>query len=356
VKAGASLTQTTDRPASTGNRRQIVAVTGGTGFIGRRLVGLLEEAGAEVRVLTRSAPAADGSHRTVRGHLLEPAALRELVRGADGVVHLAGVAHTTLRTRGEQEHARQINVEGTRRLLDAAGEAGVSRFLLASSAHVYAGQVGVGLTEDARVSGDAPYAGMKLEAERAASEAERQGLSVAILRPCLTYGPGVRHNLQSLMRALHRGYYVQVRGAHTLRSLVSVDTVAAAFLHLLPLHQLHGAYNVADRDPVELEQWVDQLAASMGVRRPMALPRAVLQGLATIGTAASRIGLAAPLTRASLAKLTHPFSLNTNKLAATGFRWPGTRQETLQAMVAAEFPGALGAPAQRGTMLPGADA
>ena len=356
MKAGASLTQTLDKPASTGERRQIVAVTGGTGFIGRRLVQLLEQSGAEVRVLTRSASAADGPHRTVQGHLLEPAALRELVRGASSVVHLAGVAHTTLRTSDEQEHARQINVEGTRRLLDAAGEAGVSRFLLASSAHVYAGQVGANLSEDGPVSGDAPYAGMKLEAERAASEAARQGLSVAILRPCLTYGPGVRHNLQSLMRALHRGYYVQVRGAHTLRSLASVDTVAAAFLHLLPLHHLQETYNVADRDPVELERWIDQLAAIMSARRPMALPRAVLQGVATIGTAASRMGLDLPLTRTLLAKLTYPFSLNTNKLAATGFRWPDTGQEMLQAMVGEEFPTAVDASAGRERMLPGADA
>ena len=96
-------------------------------------------------------------------------------------------------------------------------------------------------------AGDTVYGALKLEAEQLAAEAEAQGLAVTILRPCLTYGPGVRFNMQNLMRAVRRGLYVHVRSADTVRSLASVDTVTAAIVHLLGSPEGAGTFNVARR-------------------------------------------------------------------------------------------------------------
>ncbi len=314
---------------------KIIAVTGATGLIGRRLLPALQQAGSQLRLLTHTQRASVAGEQ-VQGNLLDEAALRSLVRGADAVVHLAAVAHTRLRTPEDRAHARRVNVEGTRLLLRAAQEAGASRFVLLSSAHVYAGQYGLSLTENSATAGDTPYGALKLEAEQLAAEAEAHGLRVTVLRPCLTYGPGVRFNLQSLLRAVRRGMYVRVRGARTVRSLASVDTVSATIVHLLRSPQGSGTFNVADATPVVLEDWVDRLADRMQVRRPRAVPRWALETLATVGSAASALGLPAPVTRDTLRKLTSPFSLDVSKLAATAFVWPATQEAVIGQTIQAE--------------------
>jgi nucleoside-diphosphate-sugar epimerase len=313
-----------------------IAVTGATGLIGRRLLPALHATGSQLRVLTHNnatfVPADE-----IRGDLLDSTALLSLTTGADAVVHLAAMAHTSLRTKADRAAARRINVDGTRLLLRAALDAGVSHFILISSAHVYAGQHGEDLDESSPTAPDTPYGALKLEAEALALEAQKEGLAVTILRPCLTYGPGVRFNLQNLLRAIHRGLYVQAKGVRTVRSMASVDTVSAAILHLLARPQANGIFNVADQHPIELEPWVNHLADAMHVKHPQAVSPTILNALAAIGSAAATIGLPAPITRDSLRKLTTSFSLSTRKLAAVGFHWPPTQDQVIAQMIEAEF-------------------
>ncbi len=288
------------------------------------------------RALVRSG--ADVEHAgSVVGSMLEPSALQRLVYGADAVVHMAGVAHTSLRNAGEEQQAREVNVEGTRRLVESAKSAGVRRFVLLSSAHVYRGQTGLDLTEDAPTEGDTAYGAMKLEAESIALAAASEAMRVTVLRPCLTYGPGVRFNLKSLLRAIQKRYYVHVRGKEVVRSMASVDTVAAAILHLLDAETAHTTFNVADRSPVVLEKWVNHLADLMHVKHPHVVLYTALQLAATTGSLLSKTGFPAPITRDSLQKLTSSFSISTDRLASTGFAWPETRETVLREMISAEF-------------------
>jgi UDP-glucose 4-epimerase len=251
------------------------------------------------------------------------------------VVHLAGVAHTTLRTDAARVKARQVNVDGTQNLLDAARELAVDRVIIASSAHVYAGQTGVGLSESSPTAGDSAYAQMKQDVEASVRAAVAMGLDAVVIRPCIVYGPGVRYNLDSLMRAIRRGYYVHPGGCNSLRSFASVDTVAAAILHLLRAGKMGAIYNIADRKPVHLVNWVNSLADQMEVKRPRTVPIGLLRIAATLLTPFARIGLPAPLTLESLAKLTDSFSLDLTALESTGFVWPDTKDAVLSEMVAA---------------------
>ncbi len=313
---------------------QTVAITGSSGLMGRTLVPALHRAGAELRLLTRRASTQLQTGSTyVPGDLSNKESLAELLRGADALVHLAGVAHTDLRSPEEQAHAFAVNVTGTRNLFAAAEAAGVRRVVLMSSAHVYAGREGTDLPETAPIAGDGGYADMKMAAETAAREQQEQGCDMVILRPCLTYGPGVRFNLHQLMSALKRGLYVHPGGADAVRSFVSVETVAAATLHMLHPERPAGTYNLADERPESLRAWVDHLAVLLDARPPHTIPISVLRSIAFVGSALARIGMPAPLTRAKLHKLTVPFSLNVEALRATGFKWPQDEEEVLRAMV-----------------------
>jgi nucleoside-diphosphate-sugar epimerase len=310
-----------------------IALTGGTGLIGERLTGLLHQSGVHLRILTRRRPLPMNHVTFIHGELTNTAAIQELVHTADAVVHLGGIAHTSLRTDAERAHAREINVGGTIRVLEAAQAAHVRRVIVASTAHVYAGQQGIGLTEDAPVAGDSFYAALKLEAEAAAQLAVAQGLDVVIIRPCIVYGPGVRFNLASLMQAVRRGIYFHASGTDPIRSFASVDTVAAAIVHLLHAGVSGRAYNIADRQPVHLSAWIDDLARRMNTRKPRTLPMPLLRTAAALLDPIAKLGLPAPLTTEKLAKLTASFSLDVSALAATGFLWPGTENDVLNAMV-----------------------
>ena len=115
-----------------------VLVTGGSGSLGRRVVERLRDAGREVRVLSRS-----GRPATVRGDLLTGEGLERAVHGVDTIVHCASSPRKT----------RQIDVEGTERLLRAAVRTGISHIVFISI---------VGVDRNPYF----PYYRMKLEVER----------------------------------------------------------------------------------------------------------------------------------------------------------------------------------------------
>ena len=115
-----------------------ILVTGGTGSLGRRVVDRLRSAGRDVRVLSRS-----GRPGTVRADLLTGEGLDGVVEGIDAIVHCASSPTKT----------RQTDVEGTERLLRAAGRAGISHFVFISI---------VGVDRNPYY----PYYRMKLEVER----------------------------------------------------------------------------------------------------------------------------------------------------------------------------------------------
>lgn len=110
-----------------------VFLTGGTGFVGRQLLSALDASGdwCRVRCLTRRRPPqtdANARIQFVHGDLTEPETYRAALRGCDVVLHLAA-------TTGKAKPAAhfQVNAEGTRRLLQASRESGVSRFVHVSS-------------------------------------------------------------------------------------------------------------------------------------------------------------------------------------------------------------------------------
>lgn len=319
----------------------LVAITGGTGFIGRHVVPLLLEHGHSIRALVRNGSEGrfPAGACAVPGEITDAAAVEKLLAGTEIVLHVAGVAHTTLTSEGEKKRAREVNVGGATNVLEAASRLGVRRVVLASSAHVYDGQCGLGVREDAPQSPENLYAETKIEIEKIAREFSGRGLEIVIGRPCLTYGPNVGFNLLKLMQAIDRGIYFHVGGRKVERSLGSVYSAAAAFVFLAEKGKPGEAYNIADRSPMLLEDFTNDLANRMRRKRPRRIPYSVLWAGAAGFTIAGKAGLPAPLTLDSLRKLTQSFSLNTDKLASAGFAWPEDGARAREEMVKAYLAG-----------------
>src|ERR1700722_6940614 len=108
---------------------KVIGITGGTGFIGQRLVPRLAQESA-VRVLTTKTgmvPLKDAEY--VVGEVTSREVADKLIQGCTTIIHLAGVAHSSLRTEAEKQHSYNVNVEGTRNVLNAAMHGGVQRFV-----------------------------------------------------------------------------------------------------------------------------------------------------------------------------------------------------------------------------------
>lgn len=167
-------------------------VTGATGFLGGEVVSALASAGAEVRAFDRSVPAegiAGGAVEFVRGDVLDPDAVRRALEGCDAVFHLAAIYSYA---RSDAALMRAVNVGGTRTVLDAALRGQRRRIVHTSSCATCGPVRGRHATErDLPPAPDlaVPYKRTKLEGERLALGAARQGAEVVVVNPTVPVGP-----------------------------------------------------------------------------------------------------------------------------------------------------------------------
>ena len=178
----------------------IVAITGGTGFVGRRLLQRHLAAGDEVRLLTRR-PSAPASCRRFEGDLATGRIPAAFVAGADVLYHCAGEIRSE-----EKMHA--VHVEGTRALASmAAGTIG--RWVHLSSVGVYGPRRQGDIDEAEPPAPAGVYEETKYRSEEIVLEASRNGaMQVAVLRPSIIFGEDMpNQSLRQWMAIINRGAY-----------------------------------------------------------------------------------------------------------------------------------------------------
>lgn len=217
-------------PAPTGR----VVITGGAGFVGRAAVAAFAGRGVPVTVVDRH-PHPDPAVRSVVGDLTENGVLGDALHGdVAGVVHLAAIT-SVLRSIEHPAATYQANVALTQELLEGCRQAGVERFIMAST-NAVVGDVGqTRVDETVPLRPLTPYGATKAACEMLLSGyAGAYGMSAGALRFTNVYGPGMEHKdsfVPRMMRAALAGGGVQVYGdGLQRRDLVHVDDVVAAVL------------------------------------------------------------------------------------------------------------------------------
>lgn len=196
-----------------------VVVTGAAGFIGRALCATLR-ADARVRAIVRRDGVEGPWDETLRVDLARDDLARDAFDGVDVVFHFAGKAHDLAERHGDEDEYRRVNVDGTRRVLEAAARAGVARVVFASSVKA----MGEG---DGVAAPSTPYGRSKLAAE----ELVLRGGFVrepVVLRPSLVYGPAVEGNLGAMLRAIAAGRFPTPPRIANRRAMIHVDDVVRA--------------------------------------------------------------------------------------------------------------------------------
>ena len=262
-----------------------VALTGGTGFVGRHVAAMLVARGHGVRVLARDPARArflsDPKVELVRGGLADSAALARLARGADALVHLVGI----IVEQGSQTFAA-VHVAGTRAVLAAARDAGVRRFIHMSA---------VGARDE---PGATPYHRTKSQAERLVADS---GVSHAIFRPSIISGPEsvpIR-----LLARLHRwSPVVPVFGDGRFPTQpVWIEDVALAFALAAERPDTIGVFELGGPQVLTYEEFLLAIGRAARRSRPLIhIPLGLVQALAG---GFDFLGPAAPITSGQLQML-----------------------------------------------------
>lgn len=293
-----------------------VAVTGGSGFIGTRLIQRLCRDGVSVRALSRKSPIQTeidaGSLRIIQGSLGDDAAIRELLDGVDAVVHVAGL----IKARSRQAFF-DVNEAGVRHLARmAASQQPPPKLVLISSLA-------------AREPSLSSYAASKQAGEEVLSApSSTSPLPWTILRPPAVYGPGDRETL-SFFKGVKRGVGAMLGSKDARFSLIHVDDLVDLILAVLDPETADRQILEPDDGKEGGHSWCGMIAAAerafktKAIRLP--LPRPLLTALGHANTCLKIMpGYTPMLTPEKVRELTHPnWVANTSPaLLATGWE-PG---------------------------------
>jgi nucleoside-diphosphate-sugar epimerase len=251
-----------------------VLVTGATGLTGGRLAVKLAERGDEVVALVRPksrarferSDAARAGVQAAEGDLSNAASLRRAMPDIDVVYHIAA----TYREAGQPDSAyREINVGGTRNLLEAARDAGVRRVVHCSTGGVHGHVANPPANEDAPFNPGDVYQETKLAAEQLARKFGRStGLDVVVARPIGIYGPGDKRFL-TMFRGLARGRFPLLGSGQVFYHLTFIDDLVAGFILCGTVPSAAGqTYLLAGPRYTTLETLIGLVAKELGVEPP----------------------------------------------------------------------------------------
>ena len=268
-------------------------VTGGSGFIGGRLIERLVRDGWMVRALARSDAAAarvrERGAEFVRGDLADKPALSRGMQGADVAFHAAAVVDDW----GSWKDFRRINVDGTKMVLVAARALGVRRVVhVGTEAAVLHGQPLVLADERTPLALDSPspYPATKAEAEAAVVSANGDGLETIVVRPRFVWGRGDTTLLPTMVKMVESGRFRWIGGGTQRTSVTHVDNTVEGLVLAADRGTPGAAYFVTDGEPVVFREFVSELLATQGVQAPDgSVPRPVAAALARTGEAAWRL-------------------------------------------------------------------
>lgn len=230
-----------------------IAVTGASGFIGKRLLELWSSKYAVQPLSLRAVSIADLP-----------------LDGIDCLVHLAGKAHDMKSS--EEAPYFAINYELTKALADRALVQGVSHFIFVSTVKVFGDANDEEFNEQSECNPQDAYGKSKLLAEQYLQSIASDTFKVSIVRPPMVYGPYAKGNVIKLMRLADKPYPLPFANIQNRRSVVFVDNLVAMIEHIIN-NKAEGIFIAGDMEPVSSLFLMEEIRKSMAKpTRLFALP------------------------------------------------------------------------------------
>lgn len=318
-----------------------VAIVGGAGFIGRRLVSVLRDAGHEVTVVD-AAPddgGLAGAATYRRADVRDRAALTAALEGAKAVYNLAAVHRDDIKP---VSRYAEVNVAGAANVCGACQDLGIDRIVFTSTVSVYA----MGTPDATELHAPAPfnpYGRSKLRAEQvhrawqADAPAER---SLTIVRPSVVFGEGNRGNVYQLVRQISTGRFLMIGSGLNRKSMAYVGNLVEFLVTVMNRKAGAHLFNYADKPDLSMQELVETarqtlgMTPAVGFRLPYVLGH--LGGMAC-DLAAALTGRTLPISAVRIRKFCSTTTFAAERAQATGFRPPFPLHDALVRVIRHEF-------------------
>jgi UDP-glucose 4-epimerase len=287
-----------------------VLISGASGFVGRALCRHIRDLDNGPAIVALNRRVQDGPwDRAIETDLSLGRQLSdEVLAGVDTVFHLASKAHAVSERLGSDAGYREVIIDGTRRLVEAAESTGCQRFIYVSSVKAMGegnrpGRV-VPMDESLNSAPASPYGLAKLEAERLVLESRIP--HAVVLRPVMVYGPNHKGNLVRMVEAVRKRRFPPLPETGNRRSMVHVADLASALASAARVDAANRrVFIITEDDALSTRQLFDEMRVACGMSRcGWSIPQALLKAMAGCGDAAGRvIGRRFPFDSSALEKL-----------------------------------------------------
>jgi nucleoside-diphosphate-sugar epimerase len=265
--------------------KNLVVVTGASGFVGKSLLSKLATSDFEGSPLARDSDATETGEFANTSPYGASGKLAEKLSGAHAIVHLGARAHVMNdRAIDVSREFRKANTETSLQLATLAAGTGIKRFVFVSSIGVNGSTTSaVPFNEESHPNPVEPYAISKFEAEQGLREiAARTGMEIVIVRPPLVYGPNCPGNFLRLLNLVYSGVPLPIGAVSNLRSLIGVSNLAD-FLLTCVEHPAaaNKTFLIADNPDISTPDLIRILAEGMGrPSRLLPVPYSLTRGVA----------------------------------------------------------------------------
>jgi nucleoside-diphosphate-sugar epimerase len=288
------------------NKKKLL-FTGGTGFLGKNMMAILEK---QFDVTTCG---------ITLGNIIKTNLSKEvptLIQHYDIVLHAAGKAHSVPKNITEEQVFFDINLHGTINLCAALEKSGVPTSLIfISSVSVYGLDHGVLINENHSLLAKDSYGLSKIKAESFIQNwCKQHNVICAILRLPLVVGANPPGNLGAMIKGIEKGCYFNIAGGKARKSMVLASDVARS---ILKVAEIGGIYNLTDGYHPSFEELSNNISIQLGKGKPMLMPMWLARLIANFG---NLLGSKAPLNTYKLKKITSDLTFDNSK-AREAFGW-----------------------------------
>ncbi len=245
-----------------------ILVTGGTGFTGKALVKRLLDEGHHVVALDykeglKTEELREWGAEVVIGSVTDREIVEKCMEDVEIVFHLAA-AFRELNV--PKSYYKEVNVGGTKNVVDVAYKYGVKKFIYCSTCGVHGNIDNPPGGEDAPIQPADYYQQTKYEAEPIVNEYFKKGLKTVILRPAAIYGPGDPERFYMIFKRVAKGWFPMFGRGKTYYHPLYIDNLIDAFLLSMEEGKGDGeAYLIADEEYVEIKDLVQRVGKALGI-------------------------------------------------------------------------------------------
>ncbi len=287
-----------------------ILLTGANGFLGRSISSQLSTKNSFIYSLSKSV----GDYKiSLSEHI------PDFKHNFELIIHAAGKAHKTPTNKFEAQEIHNVNVNGTANLLIGLEKTVLPKqFVFISTVSVYGLDFGLNINEEYKLLAKEPYGLSKIKAEKLVYEwCEKHKIICTILRLPLVVGSNPPGNLGSMIKAIKKGYYLNISGGRAKKSMVFIDDISK---YILKAAQIGGVYNLTDGYHPSFLEISNLISKQLNKNNSFNIPIWVAMIISYIG---DLLGNKAPINTKKLNKIVSSLTFDDEK-ARKAFGWMPT--------------------------------